>query len=64
MTTGSGESAPGTQGREVLLVSHSGREEIAATAQRVAKLFGDAGSSCASSRTKRSAPEQWKFPAA
>jgi NAD+ kinase len=43
VTTGSGESTPGTQGREVLLVSHSGREEIATTAQRVAKLFGDAG---------------------
>ena len=30
-------------GREILLVSHSGRDEIAGTAMRVAKILGEAG---------------------
>ncbi|MEE2034571.1 NAD kinase [Rhodococcus chondri] len=43
MTTGTAAPATPTVRREILLVSHSGREEIATTAQRVAKLLGEAG---------------------
>lgn len=43
MTTASGDASSGSATREILLVSHSGRQEIAATSQRVARLFGEAG---------------------
>ncbi len=43
MTTDSAAPGPERATREVLLVSHSGRVEIAATAQRTAKIFGEAG---------------------
>lgn len=41
--TASTDGAPERSPREVLLVSHSGREGIAETAQRVAGILGDAG---------------------
>jgi len=43
VTTASDARPSGPSTREILLVSHSGRQEIAATAQRVAGLFGEAG---------------------
>ncbi|NGP09425.1 NAD kinase [Rhodococcus sp. 14C212] len=43
MTADSAATGPERASREVLLVSHSGRVEIAATAQRMAKIFGEAG---------------------
>ncbi|MGW0021186.1 NAD kinase [Rhodococcus sp. NPDC003382] len=42
MTTATGDTATSPR-RDILLVSHSGRGEIAETAQRVAAIFGEAG---------------------
>ena len=42
MTTATGDTATVPR-RDILLVSHSGRGEIAETAQRVAAIFGEAG---------------------
>ena len=42
MTTATGDTATAPR-RDILLVSHSGRGEIAETAQRVAAIFGEAG---------------------
>jgi len=42
VTTATGDTATAPR-RDILLVSHSGRGEIAETAQRVAAIFGEAG---------------------
>ncbi|WP_138996482.1 NAD kinase [Rhodococcus zopfii] len=43
MTTATGDAKTTAPRREILLVSHSGRGEIAETSQRVAAIFGEAG---------------------